>query len=110
VPAPFLVEIGPHAYLDCSDSTRTGFAGPAALAQAAGAHYSSAETDIGTILDDPAARAVVDKHIPGFSSQDQIEMARTMTLKGIQQYAPDKYSDKVLAEIDADFAKLPAKK
>jgi hypothetical protein len=83
---------------------------PAAFAQTPAGHYSCAETDIGTILDDPAARAVVDKHIPGFSSQDQIEMARPMTLKSIQQYAPEKYTDKVLTEIDADFAKLPAKK
>lgn len=81
-----------------------------AIAQTAATHYSAAETDIGTILDDPAARAVVDKHIPGFSSQGQIDMARSMTLKSIQQYAPDKYTDTVLAEIDADLAKLPAKK
>ena len=85
-----------------------------ALAQTASpespAHYTTAATDIGTLLDDPAARAVLDKHVPGFSSQDQIDMARSMTLKGIQQYAPDNYTDQVLAEIDADLAKLPAKK
>lgn len=85
-------------------------AGTTVMAQAPAAHYSSADTDIGTLLDDPAARAVIDRHIPGFSAQDQIDMARSMTLKAIQQYAPDKYSDKVLAEIDADLAKLPAKK
>jgi hypothetical protein len=85
-------------------------AGTTAMAQAPAAHYSSADTSIGTLLDDPAACAVLDKHIPGFSKQDQIDMARSMTLKGIQQYAPDKYNDKVLAEIDADLAKLPAKK
>ena len=85
-------------------------AGTTVMAQAPAAHYSSADTDIGTLLDDPAARAVIDRHIPGFSAQDQIDMARSMTLKAIQQYAPDKYSDKVLAEIDADLAKLLAKK
>jgi len=33
-----------------------------------------------------------------------------MTLKQIQQYSPDNLSDKTLADIDAEFAKLPAKK
>jgi hypothetical protein len=78
-------------------------------AQTPPAHYTTAETDIGTLLDDPAARSVVDKHIPGFSSREQIDMARPMTLKSIQPYAPD-ITDKVLAEIDTDLAKLPAKK
>jgi hypothetical protein len=80
-----------------------------APAAAKTSHYSTSTTDIGTLLDDPAARAVLDKHIPGFSTQDQIDMARPMTLRAVQQYAPDKYTDKVLAEIDADLAKLPAK-
>ena len=78
-------------------------------APAAAAHYTTASTTIGTLLDDPSARAVVDKHIPGFSSQAQIDLARSMTMKAIQQYAPDKYTDQVLGEIDADLAKLPAK-
>jgi len=81
-----------------------------AAAQPAAAHYTTADTDIGTILDTPALRAIVDKHIPGFSTQDQIDMARSMTLKAIQQYGPDKYTDKVLAEIDTDFAAVPASK
>ena len=86
------------------------FAGNSASAQTAAAHYSTAETDIGTLLDDPAARAIVDKHIPGFSTGDQIDMARSLTLKAIQQYAPDRFTDQALAEIDADLAKLPVKK
>ena len=72
--------------------------------------YSTSATDIGTLLDDPAARAVIDKHIPGFSSGDQIDMARGMTLKAIQQYASDTITDQVLAKIDADLAKLKPKK
>ena len=81
-------------------------AGPAAAA----AHYSTATTTIGEILADPAAKAVVDKHVPGMLANDQIEMARDMSLKTIQQYSPDTLTDKVLADIDADFAKIPAKK
>jgi hypothetical protein len=81
-----------------------------APAAAARVVYSTANTDIGTLLDDPIAHAIVDKHLPGVLSGDQIDMARSMTLKAIQQYAPDKISDQALADIDADFAKLPPKK
>ena len=81
---------------------------PAAPAAAAG--YSVEDTDIGTLLDDPAAKAVLDKHIPGFSTKDQIDMARSMTLKGIQQYAPDMITDKLLSDIQVDLSRLPVKK
>jgi len=81
-----------------------------APAAAAATGYSVEDTDIGTLLDDPAAKAVIDKHIPGFSTKDQIDMARSMTLKGIQQYAPDMVTDKVLSDIQVDLSKLPVKK
>jgi para-nitrobenzyl esterase len=86
---------------------------PASAASApapAPAHYTTADTDIGTLLDDPAAKAILDKYIPGMTTSDQIDMARGMTLKAIQPYAADKITDAVLANIDAEFAKLPPKK
>ncbi len=72
--------------------------------------YTVADTDIGTLLDDPAAKAILDKNIPGFTANPQIDMARSMTLKSVQAYAADKLTDEVLAKVDADLAKLPAKK
>ncbi len=75
-----------------------------AFAQAAA--YSTSTTEIGALLDDPAAKAVLEKHVPGMTTNDQVDMARSMTLKDIQQYSPDQITDKVLAEIDADLAKL----
>lgn len=81
---------------------------PAAAAPAAG-HYTTADTDIGTLLDDPASKAIIDKHLPGFSSNGQIEMARGMTLRAIQAFSADQLTDEVLGKIDADLAKLPAK-
>ncbi len=80
-------------------------AAPAA-AEPAKPKYTTAETDIGTLLDDPAAKAIIDKHIPGMTSNEQIEMARSMTLKAIQTYAPDDVTDERLAKIDADLANL----
>ncbi|HEX7854811.1 MAG TPA: hypothetical protein VF503_14065 [Sphingobium sp.] len=77
---------------------------------ASAAAYSVESTDIGTLLDNPAAKAILDKYLPGFSSNPQIDMARSMTLKSVQQYSPDTMTDDTLAKVQADLAKLPAKK
>ena len=77
---------------------------------AAAAGYTTAETSIGALMDDPAAKAVIDKHLPGFSGNPQIEMARGMTIKQVQQFAPDMIKDEILAKIDADLASVPVKK
>lgn len=69
-------------------------------------HYTTTDTEIGTLLDDAEAKAIVEKHIPGMTTNPQIDMARSMTLKGIQQYAADDVTDARLALIDADLAKL----
>jgi len=78
----------------------------AAPAPAAQTKFSTEETDLGTILDNPATKAIVEKHIPGMTTNDQVDMARGMTLKAIQQYAPDEVTDERLKAIDAEFAKL----
>lgn len=82
---------------------------PGVPVAASAGHYTTGSTEIGTLLDDPAAKAVIEKHIPGMTTNEQIDMARGMTLKDVQQYSPDAVTDKVLAAIDADFAKMPAK-
>lgn len=71
------------------------------------AKYTTADTTIGDLLDDPAAKAIVEKAVPGFTSQGQIEMARGMTLRAIQAFAPDDLTDERLNQIDAELAKLP---
>jgi len=84
---------------------------PAAVfAQAADKPYTTAETSIGTLLDDPAAKEVIAKHIPGILNGGQIDQARQLTFRAIQQYAPDQFPDKLLDAIDADLAKLPPRK
>jgi hypothetical protein len=80
--------------------------GPAAAAPA-GRGYSTAKTSIGTLLADPDAKVIIDKHMPGFSTSPQIEMAKGMTFQQIQQFAPDRISAEAIARIDADLAKLP---
>ncbi len=78
-----------------------------APAHADHAKLNTADTELGVLLDNPAAKAIIEKHIPGMTSNDQLDMARAMTLKTIQQYAPDDVTDARLAAIDADLAKLP---
>ena len=93
------------AFLTVSAAPVLAADAPAAPAAA----MSTATTDLGTLLDNPAAKAVLEKHIPALVSNPQIEMARSMTLKQIQGFAGDALSDAKLADIDADLAKLPAK-
>jgi hypothetical protein len=85
-----------------------GIAADAAAAPAATA-YSTSDTSIGDLIDTPATRAILDKYLPGFSTAEQIDMARGMTLKAIQPYSAA-VTDETLAKIDADLAKLPASK
>jgi len=82
----------------------------AAAPAAVSPRYTTAATTVGQIIDDPAAKAVVDKHLPGLLASTHIDMARDMTLKTLQQFAPDRVSDEALASIDADFARLAAKR
>lgn len=83
---------------------------PTSAAPTTGAKYTTADTELGTLLDDPAAKAVLEKYIPAMINNDQITMARGMTLKGLQQYAAEQLPDTKLAAIDADLAKISAKK
>src|SRR5579863_8905079 len=66
-------------------STATPAAAPAASAN----HYSTAATPLGQLLADPSAKAVIDAHIPGLSTNPQIGQASNMTLRDIQQMAPN---------------------
>ena len=72
--------------------------------------YSTAETTLGVLLEDPAAKAVIDKHIPGLTDNPSISMAAGMTLKALQAMAGDKITDEMLAAVDADFKAMQAAK
>ncbi len=79
-----------------------------ALAQMAS--YTTAETTIGVLLEDAAAKAILDKHIPGLTDNPSIAMAGGMTLKALQAVAGDKVTDDMLAAVDADFKAMKAAK
>lgn len=83
---------------------------PAAAQQdapAPAAPYSVSATQVGTLLDDPRAKAILERLIPTVYANEMFQtMGRTQTLRGIQQYEPVALSDAVLATIQAEFDKL----
>jgi hypothetical protein len=86
---------------------------PATVAPQTG-KYDINTTRMGVLLDDPASRAVLEKYIPKLIDSPDVQNATSMTLKdmqaALQPYAPDLLSDKVLAQIQEDFDKLPPRK
>ncbi|MCE3288626.1 MAG: hypothetical protein K0R83_638 [Caulobacter sp.] len=79
---------------------------PAAAAKAA---WSTATTPLGDLLANPETKAVLEKHLPGISTNPEVEPVKGLSLKAIQPYAPDRLPDALLAAIDVDLAKVPAK-
>lgn len=67
----------------------------------------SSESLVSEILDNPAAKEVLIKHVPSLKGSDEFDMARGMPLRAVQPYAEDLFTDKVLDAIDADLAKIP---
>ena len=83
-------------------------------AAAAAPTYSSTTSQLGTLLANPATKAVLLKHVPQMVNGlgDNLERASGMTLKEMQEalkaYSPDTLPDAKLAAIDLDLAKIPA--
>jgi para-nitrobenzyl esterase len=73
----------------------------------ASGRFSSLTTNIGILLDNPATRVVMQKHLPEIVSNPQMSQARGMTLNAIKGYLPQLLTDAKLAALDADLAKLP---
>jgi hypothetical protein len=69
--------------------------------------YSTMATPIGALIADPDARAVLEKFLPGISNSPPI--VYNTTLKGIQGYSGGKLTDELLAQMDADLARLTPK-
>lgn len=82
---------------------------PSASVSSAAAAMTTGTTTIGDMLDNAAAKAILQKHLPEVVASEQIDMARGMTLKDIQAYAADQVTDEKLAKIDHDLAALHKK-
>jgi hypothetical protein len=87
----------------------TALSGVAQAQAATAAPFTTADTTIGELLDNPQTKAILEKYLPDVANSDQIDMARGMTLTAIQAYAADTVTDEKLKAIDAELAALPAK-
>lgn len=68
--------------------------------------WTTADSRIGDLLANDGARAVLDRHFPGMAGDPQIGMAKGMTLRAVQAFAPDQFSGAALDAVDLDLAKL----
>ncbi|MBO9525578.1 MAG: cytochrome P450, partial [Sphingobium yanoikuyae] len=68
--------------------------------------YSTAKTKIGELLANPVTLAVLDHHFPGMSQDKRLAMAKGMTLRSVQKFAPGQFSDAALDAVDADLAAI----
>lgn len=102
-PAPAPATHGDHA----NHAGHAGHAAPAPAAAATG-RFSVETSQISAILANPAAKAIVDRHLPGFSTHPMIGQAGSLTLRAVQNFARGAIPDEKITAIQADFAALPA--
>ena len=76
----------------------------AAVYAEAAPKFSSSASKINDLLANPDAKAVLVKHIPQIAEAGA--MVGDRTLKQVQTMAPDRLTDKLLADIDVDLAKI----
>ena len=79
---------------------------PAAAAPAAAA-LSVESTPIETIAANPAAKAVLDKDIPGLTTHEAYDQFKSMTLSQVAPMSQGALTDDMLKTVQADLDKLP---
>jgi len=67
---------------------------------------STGTSKLADLLADADACALLDKHFPGVSADKRISMAKGMTLRSIQKFAKDQFTDAALDALDADLAAM----
>ena len=68
--------------------------------------FSTSATRLGVLLSDEAAKAALDRHFPGVSDDPRIGMGKGMTLRSIQKFSPELFTDEALDALDRELAKL----
>jgi hypothetical protein len=64
------------------------------------------DSKIGDLLADPKAKAILEKHLPGISTNPQMAMAKGMTLKVIAPMSKGTITPDKIKAIEADLKKL----
>lgn len=82
-------------------------AAPAAPVEAAKpAAKFTLDTPIGELLVNEAAKAVLDKELPGLTQLPQLEMIKGLSLKQLQPYSDGKLTDELLAKTETSLAAI----
>ncbi|MGB5778035.1 MAG: hypothetical protein WBH10_03035 [Allopontixanthobacter sediminis] len=79
---------------------------PAAEAGEATAAKYTLDTPIETLAADPAAKAVLDKHLPGTTTHASYDMFKTMSLRAVQPFSGGAITDEILAQVERDLAAI----
>lgn len=68
----------------------------------------SIDTGVGELLDNPEALAILDRLMPGLSTNPQIGMARSMglSLRAVAQFSGGRITDELLAAADTELVAL----
>src|SRR5262245_33720056 len=66
----------------------------------------SIDSKVGELLDNPQAKAILDKHMDGFSTNPQIGMAKGFPLKMVAGMSGGKITPQMLEAVSADLARL----
>ncbi|HEY0624586.1 hypothetical protein [Sphingomonas sp.] len=86
---------------------QTAPAAPAAPADAAKAAAKfNLDTPIGELLANEAAKAVLDKELPGLTQLPQLEMIKGLSLRQLQPYSDGKLTDELLAKTETGLAAI----
>jgi len=64
------------------------------------------DSKIGDILADPKGKAILEKHLPGVSTNPQMAMAKGMSLKAIAPMARGMITPEMLKAIEEDLKKI----
>ena len=83
-------------------ATGAAFADSAPIPSAPGA-ASVENTPISDLLTNPAEKAVLDKDMPGLTTDPRLEMVKSMTLRGLEAFPEAKLDDVKLAAMQKDF-------
>jgi hypothetical protein len=83
-----------------------GHAAHGAPAAPAAKTYSVA-SPIETLANDPASKAVLDKHLPGMLAHPQYNDFKAMTLEAVIPYSGGHVTPEVIAKIESDLQALP---
>lgn len=79
----------------------------AAPAMAQAAALSTDSTPIETLVANPAAKAVLEKNIPGISTHEAYEQFKAMTLTQVAPMSQGAVTDEIIKKVQADLDALP---